>query len=186
MVKSRSRQSQPAKPFQRKEFYALAAECRQYATDLASLDPRRVNLKECHRFNAWRARLLAYQTLGPRLASVERARPVARWQVAILAVASALVLALALAGRVDRIVSLVVFNSVVMLALFLYMTPEKLYGTTVEEIEGRVLRVVRELEAMLNEGDLQLTDAAWHQARANLESAALELRQQIDLAHRTP
>lgn len=184
MVKDPSRQPNPSLPFTRKEFYDLAVACRAYATELADFDPRRVNLKQCHRFNAWLAHLKRFDRLGPRLASLQPARPVARWQVAILTGVLAGVLMLALAGRVERLALLFVLNSAILLVLMLYLAPERIVGTTVEEIEGRVLRVVRTLESMLAEDDQQFSQAAYFQVKANLEAAALELRQQLDLAHR--
>ena len=51
-------------------------------------------------------------------------------------------------------------------------------------IEGKVLRIVEMLEAILQKGDLGFTEAAYFQAKENLQAARTELRQQIDLAHR--
>lgn len=184
MVKGRSAQSSAAIPFTRKEFYDLAVRCRDYATELAAFDPQRVNLKQCYQFNEWLRGLRRYERLGPRLASLRPARPVTRWQVAILAGIVGLLVYFFLLERGERLSPLLVLNGVILLFLTLYMMPERIVGTTVEEIEGRVLRVVKVLEAMLAEGEPAFTEAAYFQVKTNLEAAARELRQQLDLAHR--
>jgi hypothetical protein len=184
MVTGRTRQSPDSLPFTRKEFSELAAECKTYAAELANFEPRRVNLQQCHRFNAWLSRLRRYEGLGVRLSGVRTARPVTRWQVAILTAVTWLVLTLALGARIDRLTSLFILNGTILFVLALYMMPERVVGTTIEEIEGRVLRVVRELDAMLAAGEMHFSEAAHHQVKSNLDAAALELRQQLDLAHR--
>jgi hypothetical protein len=69
--------SPPSAPrhLDRKAFYDLAAECRTYAAELANFDQDRVNLKECHRFNAWLAHLRHYDRLASRVAAISTARP---------------------------------------------------------------------------------------------------------------
>ena len=44
--------------------------------------------------------------------------------------------------------------------------------------------MVTVLTELLDSGALEFTEAAYFQARANLQTAHDELRQQIDLAHR--
>ncbi len=47
--------------------------------------------------------------------------------------------------------------------------------------EGRVLVVVEALQHLLDQGDMQFSEAAWFQARDTLREAADELRQQVYL-----
>jgi hypothetical protein len=68
--------------------------------------------------------------------------------------------------------------------MLLYFVPERLYGTTVELLEGKVLRVVDELDRMLQANEIGFTEAAFFKVRDNLSAARRELREQIDLAHR--
>ena len=171
-------------PLTRKEFYELAQFCRSYAQELASLDQSRVNLRQCHKFNAWLSRLKRYDLLAHRLRSITWARPIARWQILVLGVVFWLVLWLALPGRLDRLFITAILNVVIFLLLSLFFIPESLYGGTVEIIEGKVLRVVVALEEILQQNELQVTEAVFFQAKETLEQAHLELRQQIDLAHR--
>ncbi len=68
--------------------------------------------------------------------------------------------------------------------LIFYFVPERFYGTTVEMIEAKVLRVVDALDRLLQSAELGLTEAAYFRVKENLEAARRELRQQIDIAHR--
>jgi hypothetical protein len=77
-----------------------------------------------------------------------------------------------------------VLNSSIFVLLAFYMLPQRVFGTTIEGLEGKLLRVVETLEAMLQDGEMDFTEAAYFQARDNLAAAHAELRQQIDLAHR--
>ena len=177
-------QSPRLTPLTRKEFYDLAESCRSYAVELADHNPSRVDLSQCHKFNAWLAKIKGYDLLAEPLGHLTAARPVARWQVFVLAFAIWLVMAIALPGRVDRTTTMVVLNSAVFVLFGLFMIPESFYGTTVEMIEGRVLRVVLTLEEILQANSLQLSEAAYFRSKDILAQAHLELRQQIDLAHR--
>jgi hypothetical protein len=172
-------------PLTRNEFYRLASSCPAYAQELARLDPQRVNLRACHQFNDWLRHVRRYDLLAPGIRDVTFARPVARWQLAILGLLLMIALWLVLPGRVERTVFLLVVNSLMFMIISLFMLPESIYGTTVEMIEAKVLRVVLELEALLQHDALQFTDAAFFKARDNLEAARVELRQQLDAAHRT-
>lgn len=180
------RSAQPLRPvrFTGKELYELAAGCRAYATELARFDPRRVILPQCHLYNAWLRSLHRYDRLQPMLRTLKPARPVARWQVATLTLIVWILLYLVAAGRGMQTLALFLLNGTVLVFLAYYMLPERLFGTTIEEIEGRVLRVVLHLEEMLANGEIVLTEAAFFKARENLEAAHRELREQIDLAHR--
>ncbi|MBK8050282.1 MAG: hypothetical protein IPK16_26165 [Anaerolineales bacterium] len=174
----------PPVPLTRKEFYDLTVYCRTYALELARFDQHRVNLKECNRFNDWLVKVKRYDRLAGSLADMKPARPIARWQIIVILFMVWLILLLATAGQFDR--NLVIAMSMgmagtVILILFL---PESLYGTTIELLDGKVLRVVNLLTELLNSGELGFTDAAYFKARENLQMAHDELRQQIDLAHR--
>ena len=175
----------PAPPrLNRKAFYDLAVECRTYATELANFDQDRVNLKECHRFNAWLAQIRRYERLAERLVSMRSARPVARWQVVTLLVVAWVILALALPGLVSQQWFMVMMGGWLFVIVAAFFIPESLYGTTTELIEAKVLRVVDVLLEILDSGVLEFTEAAFFQTRQNLLDARAELRQQIDLAHR--
>lgn len=170
--------------FDRKAFYALATECRTYAAELANFDQDRVNLKECHRFNAWLTHLRRYDRLAPRLAAMTMARPVARWQVVTLQVVVWVLLALVLPGVVSQQWYMVLLGGWLFTIVAVFFLPEALYGTTTELLEAKVLRVVEILLEMLDSGALEFTEAAFFKAKENLLAAKAELRQQIDLAHR--
>jgi hypothetical protein len=182
----RTRGPQPdgALPLSRKAFFDLSVELRQWANDLARLDPRRVNLKECHRFNARLAELRRYEPLRSRLAALQPARPVARWQVLTLVLAVWAIVFLLLLGRMDRMAQVFMLNGMALTVLAFFMVPASLFGTTVELLEGKLLRVVTALEEMLTQNEPGFTEAAYFSARENLAAARRELREQIDLAHR--
>lgn len=171
-------------PFTRKEFYDLAAECRTYATTLASRDQRHVYLAECRRMNAWLRRLKQYERLGPRLAPLKPARPIARWQVATLTLLIWLLLYVGAMTRGALMVATLLLNSWILVLLAFYMLPERIFGTTIEGLEGKLLRVVETLEEMLAAGEMGFSEAAYFHTRDNLAAAHAELREQIDLAHR--
>ena len=173
-----------ARPLTRKEFYDLTFVCREMATELARHEQRRVNLQQCYRFNLWLAELRSYTPLKAGLAGMKSARPVTRWQVGSLVLALWLVAWLAMLGRGDRMLNLLLLNGMVLVFVLIWMVPERVFGSTVEEIEGKVLRVVGLLEDLLAHGNLGLTEAVYFRAKQNLEQARLELREQIDLAHR--
>lgn len=167
----------------RKEFYDLADECREQALELARFDQNRVNLQQCQRFNKWLARLKTYDLLAPRLGDLSAARPISRWHL----MGGALVLWVAglflFRGQIDpgasRILSLILWG----LLVLLYFLPESLYGTTVEMLEAKVLRVVETLEELLFSQKLEVSEAVFFKIKENLRTARKELRQQIHLAH---
>ncbi len=171
-------------PLTRKTFYELSIELKEWASDLARLDPLRVNLAECRRFNGRLAQLRRYELLGVRLAGMRPARPIARLHVATLSVVVWAILLLTLLGRSERVVQLLLLNSAGLTVLAVWLIPESLFGTTVEGLEGKLLRVVTVLEEMLAGNELHFTEGAFWTARGNLTAARLELRQQLDLAHR--
>lgn len=171
-------------PLTRKEFYDLAFELREYANDLAGHEPRRVVLKECHRFNGWLQKVRSYQQLAPLLQDVKGARPIARWQVMTLYVVIWGFVYLWSIGRVEGMAQVLLLNGMAVGLISLYFIPEGLYGTTIEHIEGKVLRVVQAMEGMLARDEVNFTEAAYFKARDALKNAHYELRQQLDLAHR--
>ena len=171
-------------PLTRKAFFELAVRCRRYADELARFDQSRVNLAECHRFNQWLAQVRRYDKLQAPLRAIKQARPIARWQLLVLLSVLNLMLLVALPGRVDRTIYMVAISSAISSYFLLFLVPESWYGTTVEMIEGKILKVVETLEAIHTSGELEFTEAVWFQAKEHLTAARSELRQQIDLAHR--
>jgi hypothetical protein len=151
---------------------------------LARYDQTRVDLQQCYRFNSWFAEVRAYTQLQAPLRSLRGARPVARWQIMTLAAVLGVILLSALNARLPRMGGALFLSGYFFLLVMLYFVPERIYGTTIEMIEGKVLRVVDALESLLMSGDMGFTEAAFFQAKENLQQARRELRQQIDLAHR--
>jgi len=176
--------SAPLAPLRRKEFYELTIFCRSYALELARFDQDRVNLTECYRFNTWLVQLKNYDRLAKSLRDLQPARPIARWQIMVLLVVAWLVMGLALTGRADRTWTTAILTGMAGLIIVNLFIPESLYGTTIELLQGKVLRVVDLLLEILNGGSLELSEAVFFRARENLLTAREELRQQIDLAHR--
>lgn len=171
-------------PLTRKELYDLAVRCRGYAQELARHEQARVNLKHCHEFNAWLAKVKSYDLLARPLATLQAARPIARWQILVLAGVLGLFLMLMLPGRVDRGVSAGITYGYFFCIVLFYFVPERIYGTTIELLEAKVLRVVDVLDELLHSNELGLTEAAYFRVKENLEAARRDLREQIDLAHR--
>jgi hypothetical protein len=171
-------------PLTRKELYDLAAHCRTYAQELARHEQSRVKLKHCHEFNQWLAKLKQYDMLARPLKNLQPARPIARWQIMVLAGVVGIILLFALPGRVDRGLSAFITSGYFLAMILLYFVPEGLYGTTIELLEAKVLRVVDALDDLLHNKELGLTEAAYFRVKENLEAARRELREQIDLAHR--
>lgn len=173
------------RPLTRKEFYELAEECRNYAQELARYDQNRVNLKKCHEFNRWLPRVKSYDLLAPRLVTLRPARPIARWQVVILGAVAGLLGMLFFGRTLDQsVMSLLLYGFIFSLFLFAFFVPERLYGTTIELLEGKVLRVVDALDHVLQNEELGFTEAAYFRVKEDLQVSRHELRQQIDLAHR--
>jgi hypothetical protein len=171
-------------PLTRKALYDLAQECLAYAGELARYEQSRVSLQHCYAFNRWLAQVKTYERLGPALATLAAARPVARWQITVLALVVGLVAMLALPGRLERGLNSALIYGYLFSILLFYFVPERLYGTTIELLEAKVLRVVDALDAILQAEDLGLTEAVYFRIKENLEQARRELREQIDLAHR--
>lgn len=171
-------------PLTRREFYQLAERCREYALELARYDQTRVDLAQCHKFNSWLLQLKMYDLLEPVLRTLKPARPVARWQVLSIAAVAGFILLVTFASRFARGWQSGFFYSYLLLLVVVFLIPERIYGTTIELLEGKVLRIVDAMDTLLSKGELGFSEAAHFQAKGNLESARRELRQQIDLAHR--
>lgn len=171
-------------PLTRKEFYDLAEECREYAVELARYEQHRVSLKHCYEFNTWLARVRRYDLLARPLRDLQPARPIARWQVMTLFALVGLILMFALPGRVSSGLAVMVPYGFFFSLILLIFVPERLYGTTIELLEAKVLRVVETMEQLLMGKELGFTEAAFFKVKEDLEFARRELRQQIDLAHR--
>jgi hypothetical protein len=122
--------------------------------------------------------------LEPALRTLKPARPVARWQVLSLAAIAAFIFLVVIASRFARAWQSGFFYSYLLLLVIVFLIPERVYGTTIELLEGKVLRIVDAMDILLNKGELGFSEAAHFQAKENLEAARRELRQQIDLAHR--
>jgi hypothetical protein len=162
----------------------LAARCRSYAQELARHEQTRVNLQHCHEFNRWLAQVKSYDLLARPLASLQPARPIARWQLMVLAGVLGVILLLVLPGRVERMLSSAITYGYFLSLILFYFVPERLYGTTIELLEAKVLRVVDVLDELLHTTELGLTEAVYFRVKENLETARQELREQIDLVHR--
>ena len=171
-------------PLTRKDFFELTVYCRTYASDLARYDQHRVNLKECNRFNTWLIQVKRYDKLDSALRNLAPARPIARWQIMVLLAVLWVILWLALPGRVDRgLMAAMLVGGMGTIVVMMFL-PESLYGTTMELLDAKVLRVVDALLELLNSGKMNLSEAVYFKAKENLTAAREELRLQIDLAHR--
>lgn len=171
-------------PLTRKDFFDLTAYCRTYAADLARFDQHRVNLKECNRFNTWLDQVKRYDKLSTRLRDLAPARPIARWQIMVLLGVLWVILWFALPGRAERGLTAAMLVGAMGTFVVMFFLPESLYGTTMELLDAKVLRVVDALLELLNNGNMEFTEAVYFKAKENLTAAREELRLQIDLAHR--
>ncbi|MFZ1753717.1 MAG: hypothetical protein WBO46_10150 [Caldilineaceae bacterium] len=167
----------------RKEFYQLAIDCRERALELARHDQHRVVPSQCQEFNRWLAELQKYERLAETVEKLSPARPITRWHV-MGGVSLVWILVIWFSGQElglnsQRALSFTLAG----LLILVYFLPERLYGTTTEQLEGKVLRVVETLEKILQSQEMGFTEAAFFQVKDNLQAAHKELRQQIHLAH---
>ncbi|MBX3053799.1 MAG: hypothetical protein KF753_20135 [Caldilineaceae bacterium] len=167
----------------RKEFYQLAIDCRERALELARHDQHRVVPSQCQEFNPWLAELQKYERLAETVEKLSPARPITRWHV-MGGVSLVWILVIWFSGQElglnsQRALSFTLAG----LLILVYFLPERLYGTTTEQLEGKVLRVVETLEKILQSQEMGFTEAAFFQVKDNLQAAHEELRQQIHLAH---
>ena len=171
-------------PLTRKDFYRIAQECNEAATELARYDQHRVRLKQCHSFNEWLQTLKAYTLLGPQIANMTPARPVTRWQLLVVGGVIGLFALLTLPGKLVQPWLTITIYGYMMSLLILFFIPERLYGSTTELLEAKTLRIVETLEVILLSGQMEFSEAVYFQVKDHLTAAKRELRQQIDLAHR--
>lgn len=172
------------KPLTRKDLYELAEYCRECATELARHEQSRVSLKHCNEFNKWLPVLKSYDQLANDLSGLKPAWPVARWQIMILATILGFGGYLALPRETFSPILRMWVVGYPFVLLIIYFLPERLYGTTIELVEAKVLYVVEKLERLLRSEDMGLSEAAYHRIKENLDSARTDLREQIDLAYR--
>lgn len=166
----------------RKEFYQLAHDCRDYALRLATRDQDSVDRKVCHEFNRFRERVAAYDQLQQTATSLKPARPVTRWLVITITLAIWLVCVLIATLVLNNLLSAGLLLGLTTILIFsVLMIPPRVYGTSVEAVEGRVLVVVEKLQAMLQADELGFSEAAFFQVRDVLREANAELRQQVYL-----
>ena len=151
---------------------------------MARCDQHQVYLKQCHEFNDWLLVLKSYDDLGTQLQDLSRARPIARWQVMVIGAVIGLIAFFALPSAIGKPWLTIILYAYIFALLLLYFLPQRLYGTTTELLEGKVLRVVETMEIMLLSDQMAFTEAAYFQVKEHLSTAKRELRQQIDLAHR--
>lgn len=174
----------PTIPLTRPAFYRIAQECNTLAVELARYDQHRVRLKQCHTFNEWLLQLKAYTVLGPQIAKVLPARPIARWQLLVIGGCIGLIALLGLPSLLTQPLLTIVGYGYLMSLLILFFIPERFYGSTTELLEAKTLRIVETLEAILLSGQMEFSEAVYFQVKEQLAAAKHELRQQIDLAHR--
>ncbi len=165
----------------RKEFYDLAHDCREYAMRLATHDQDSVDRLVCHEFNRFRERVATYDPLRATAASLGKARPVTRWLVIIITLAIWLVCVLIATQFLTFLSAGLLLGLTTILIFTVLMVPPRVYGTSVEAVEGRVLVVVEKLQAMLQTDELGFSEAAFFQVRDLLREANAELRQQVYL-----
>ena len=171
-------------PLTRKALYNLAKEARTTAEILARHDQHRVVLKQCNEFNTWLSKVKQYDQMAIRLELLKPARPVARWQLMSVGGVIGIFMLLLLPPRVGSIPGSVLLYGYIFALIGFFFVPESYYGTTIELLEGKMLRIVEAMDAILQKEALGFSEAAYFQTKENLAEAKRELRQQIDLAHR--
>lgn len=165
----------------RKEFYQLAHDCRDYAMRLATHDQDAVERALCLEFNRFRDRVAGYDQLRPAALRLRPARPITRWLVLGVTAAVWLVLVLIATQFMPFLSAGLVLGMSTVLIFTVAMIPPRMYGTSVEAIEGGVLMVVEALQELLTKSDLGFSEAAYFQVRDVLREANAELRQQVYL-----
>lgn len=165
----------------RKEFYQLAHECRDYAMRLATHDQNDVDRKVCHEFNRFREHVAAFDQLNVTAASLKPARPVTRLLVITITLGIWLICVLIATQLLDLLSAGLLLALTTILIFSVSMVPPRVYGTSVEAVEGRVLVVVEKLQAMLQADELGFSEAVYYQVRDVLREANAELRQQVYL-----
>ncbi len=175
---------QPTRKLTRKEFYDMAQQCREQALELARHDQSRVSVPHCRHFNRWLRQLREYEELAGPLRDLTPAQPITRWHMMGISLALWFLLQFFLLRGLGETGAQILGFGLVFLVLLLLFLPEALYGTTVELLEAKLLRVVEALEELLFSGEMGFSEAVFFRVKENLRVAREELRQQIDLAHR--
>lgn len=173
-------QETPTPALTRNEFYKLAHECREFSRRLATHDQDHVDRAMCGEYNAFLRRVRSYDRLRDPLAQLRPARPISRFMVLTWLIAGWMIFLL-LGRELPRLVYLVLLSSAPFLIMSLFLIPQSLYGTTIEQIEGRVLVVVQTLQQILNRGEMNFTEAVYFVLRDVLQETADDLRQQVYL-----
>ncbi|MEM7129080.1 MAG: hypothetical protein AAF702_22300 [Chloroflexota bacterium] len=170
---------------QRKDLFELAVYCRKYAGELAEQDPSRVSLKHCYEFNSWLPKVRSYDRLAPALSDIKLARPITRWQIMSILALLGLVGFLFVSSYGSRSIRTLWLYGYPLFLICAYILPERLYGTTIELVEAKVLLVIDELERLLFSDEMDLSEAAFFHIKEDLKAARQELREQLDQAYRT-
>ena len=168
----------------RKEFYKLAESCLEMTMELARHEQDRVNVEQCQVFNEWLPGVLKYDRLAADLPGLTPARPLTRWRVLLITLVVLAVSTLLLQDFLGRYFLFFFGLSATMSGIALIFIPERLYGTTIALIEGKVLRIVNAMEAILLAQEMGLTEAAFFKTTENLAAAKKELRIQLHHAQR--
>lgn len=164
----------------RNEFYKLAHECHDLAQRLATHDQDTVNRAMCGEYNLFLHRVRNYDRLQAPLAQLRPARPISRSMVLIWLIAGWMIFSL-LGRQLPPVWYIVILSAAPFLILSLFFVPQSLYGTTIEQIEGRVLVVVQALQQILTSGEMNFTEAVYFVLRDVLQETADDLRQQVYL-----
>ncbi len=167
----------------RNEFYKLSQACRDYARRLAVHDQQKVDRQLCLECNQFLAQAQAYDLLRDGLKAIRPARPLTRGLVMTAFFIVSFLLALLILPGLSR--DAMTFYSIAwpLVALGIFMVPPSFYGTSVEQIEGKILHMVEALQAILNKNQLDVTEAVFFTIKEMLDEAHNELYQQIYLAH---
>lgn len=173
--------TQQTRALTRNEFYKLAHECRDYALRLATFDQDTVQRQVCAEYNLFLQRVRTYDKLREPLAVLKPARPITRAMVLVVVLAVWLFFSLCGVRLWGSIALLGLGLSTTMIFL-VFLIPAGAFGTTVAEVEGRVLVVVETLQHILANNEMGFTEAAFFAVRDVLQQAADELRQQVYLA----
>ncbi len=174
-------QASAPKTLTRNEFYKLAHECRDLAQRLATHDQDTVNRAMCGEYNLFLRRVRSYDRLQAPLAQLRPARPISRPMLLIWLMAGWMIFAL-LGRQLPPLWYIVIMSAVPFLLISLFLVPQSLYGTTIEQIEGRVLVVVQALQQLLTSGEMNFTEAVYFVLRDVLQETADDLRQQVYLS----
>ena len=81
----------------------------------------------------------------------------------------------ALPGRADRGLTAAMLVGAMGTFVVMFFLPESIYGTTMELLDAKVLRVVESLQVLLNNGSMDFTEAVYFRAKENLTAAREEL-----------